>query len=259
MFKRYRWVILALLPVGALLGFLAAAVITYMMPRKYESIAVLQIPANTGSTPVDLRAEAAMVERGDALEQVIDAHDLTSRWSQPKQDALVALGKALTITPVDDGKRLTIRVVHTSRQDACDIAEALVSIYQKSRAESSLRAKEQAIGGASKAVLDLQASIEQGKEAINGYVGGLGKDGRDISEVKSKLDTDQKLLDEMMKKRVELAAMIPPEVTVVDKPEVSQIPCSPKVAENLVMGTAGGAMLLPALGALAMALFKRRS
>ncbi len=258
MFKRYRWVLLALVLLGAFLGLTAAAVITYVMPRKYESFAVLQIPANTDTTPVDLRAEAAMVERGDALEQVIDVHDLARRWSLPKEEALVALGKALTITPVDDGRRITIRVVHTSRQDACDIAEALVSVYQKSRAASLLRAKEQAIGGASKAVLDLQASIEQGKVDLNGYVGGLGKDGRDISEVKSKLDADQKLLDEMVKKRVELAAMIPPEVTVVEKPVVSQIPCSPKVAENVLMGTAAGALFLPLLGSLLIPLFVKK-
>jgi uncharacterized protein involved in exopolysaccharide biosynthesis len=259
MLKRFRWILLALLAVGALLGFLAAAVVTYVMPKKYESRAVLQIPAHPDASPVDMAAEVAMVERSVSLEQVIDTLDLTSRWILPKQEALDALRKCLTITRADGGKRITVRCEHTSREDARDIAEGVSSIYQKTRAESSLRAKEQAIGGASKAVLDVQVSIEQGKEALSGYVGGLGKDGRDISEVKSKLDSDQKLLDELMKKRVELAAMIPPEVTVVEKPVISQIPCSPKVTENLVTGTAAGTVFLPLLGAMALSLLKRRS
>lgn len=259
MLKRFWWILLALLPVGALLGLLAAAVVTYVMPRKYDSRAVLQIPSNPDSSPVDMAAEVAMVERSASLEQVIDTLDLTSRWILPKQEALDALRKCLIITRADDGKRITVRCEHTSREDARDIAEGVSSIYQKFRAGSSFRAKEQAIGGASKAVLDLQTSIEQGKEALSGYVGGLGKDGRDISEVKSKLDTDQKLLDELMKKRVELAAMIPPEVTVVEVPVISHIPCSPKVTENLVMGTAAGAVFLPLLGGMALSLLKRRS
>ena len=258
MLKRFWWILLALLPVGALLGLLAAAVVTYVMPRKYDSRAVLQIPANPDSSPVDMAAEVAMLERGDSLEQVIDALDLSSRWILPKQEALDALRKCLTITRADDGKRITVRCEHTSREDARDIAAEVSTIYQKSRAASSLRAKEQAIGAANKAVLDLQASIEQGKEALTGYVGGLGKDGRDISDVKSKLDADQKLLDGMMKKRVELAAMIPPEVTVVEKPVISQIPCSPKVTENLVTGTAARAVLLPLLGSLLIPLFVRK-
>lgn len=259
MLKRFWWILLALLPVGALLGLLAAAAVTYVMPRKYDSRAVLQIPANLDSSPVDMATEVAMVERSASLEQVIDALDLTSRWSLPKEEALDFLRKTLTITRADDGKRITVRCEHTSREDARDIAAEVTAIYQKSRAASSLRAKEQAIGGANKAVLDLQASIEQGKEALTGYVGGLGKDGRDISDVKSKLDADQKLLDGMMKKRVELAAMIPPEVTVVEKPMISPIPCSPNVTGNLVTGTAAGAVLLPLLVGMAMPLLKRRS
>ena len=258
MLKRFWWILLALLPVGALLGLLAAAVVTYLMPKKYESVAVLQIPSNPASSPVDMAAEVAIVERSASLEQVIDSLDLTSRWNLPKQEALDALRKCLAITRTDDGKRITVRCEHTSSEDARDIAAEVTTIYQKSRAASSLRAKEQAIGAASKAVLDLQASIEQGKEALSGYVGGLGKDGRDISDVKSKLDADQKSLDEMVKKRVELAAMIPPEVTLVEKPVISQIPCSPKVTGNLVTGAAAGAVFLPLLGALLIPLFVRK-
>lgn len=259
MLKRFWWILLALLPVGALLGLLAAAVVTYVMPRKYDSRAVLQIPANPDSSPVDMAAEAAMVERSASLEQVIDSLDLTSRWSLPKEEALDFLRKALTITRFDDGKRINVRCEHVSREDARDIAAEVAAIYQKSWAASSLRAKEQAIGALSKEVLDLQSAVEQGKETLGGYVGGLGKDGRDISDVKSKLDADQKLLDEMMKKRVELAAMIPPEVTLVEKPVISQIPCSPKVTGNLATGTAAGALLLPLLVGMMMPLLKRRS
>lgn len=250
MFKRFRWLLLAAIPAGALMGFLAAAVVTYVMPKKYESRAVLQIPANPGSSPVDMAAEAAMVERGDLLEQVVDGLNLAKRWSLPRQDTLHVLRKCLSVSRGDGESRLVIRAEHTDRECARDMAAEVAAIYQKSRAAASVRAKEQAIGSLSKEVLDLQAAVEQGKEALGGYVGGLGKDGRDISDVKSKFDADQKLLDEALKKRVELAAMIPPEVSVVEKPVVSQIPCSPKVVENLVMGSVGGALLLSLLAGL---------
>ncbi len=259
MFKRFRWLLLAAIPAGALLGLLAAAVITYLMPKKYESVAVLQIPANPDSLPVDMAAEAALVESGDLLEQVMESRDLAKRWNLPKQEALDALGKCLSVSRIDNESRLVIRAEHTDRECARDMAEEVAAIYQKSRAASSLRAKEQAIGALSKEVLDLQSAVEQGKETLGGYVGGLGKDGRDISDVKSKLDADQKLLDEMMKKRLELAAMIPPEVTLVEKPVISQIPCSPKVTGNLATGTAAGAILLPLLAGMMMPLLKRQS
>lgn len=258
MFKRFRWLLLAVIPAGALLGFLLAAVVTYLMPKKYESIALLQIPANPDSTPVDMRAEVAMVESGDLLEQVIEARDLAKRWNLPKQEAPGVLRKSFSVTRIDGENRLIIRAEHTSREDARDIAAEVTAIYQKSRAAASLRAKETAIGALGKEVLDLQAAVEQGKEALGGYVGGLGKEGRDISEVKSKLDADQKLLAEAMKKRVELAAMIPPEVTIVEKPVVSQIPCSPKVVENLMMGSVGGGVLLPLLVGLLLPLVARK-
>ncbi len=256
MFKRFWWIFVVMLPVGALLGLLAAAVVTYVMPKKYESIAVLQIPANPDSSPVDMAAEVALVERSSSLEGTVDALDLTSRWSLPKHEAVNVLKRSLTVTRADGEKRIAIRAEHTSREDARDIAAEVMSIYQKSRSEAALHAKEQAIGMAGKEILDLQAAVEQGKESLKGYVGGLGKGGQDISEVKSRLDADQKLLDEMMKKRVELAAMLTPEVAVVEPPEISNIPCSPQVTQNLVMGTAAGAlasilfaaMLIPLLG-----------
>lgn len=256
MFKRFGWIFAALFPVGALMGLMAAALATYVTPRKYDSVAVLQVAANPVSSPVDMAAEVALVERSGSLEQVGDALNLSSRWAVSKQEAVNSLKKSLTITRFDAERRITIRVELTNREDARDIAAELISVYQKSRAEAAVRAKEQAIGMAGMEVLDLQAAVEQGKEALQGYVGGIGKDGRDISDVKSKLDADQKLLDEMMKKRVDLAAMPASEVTVVKKPEIADVPCAPKVTQNLVKGTVAGAlasilfaaMLIPMLG-----------
>jgi uncharacterized protein involved in exopolysaccharide biosynthesis len=43
MFKRYWWMFLVMVPLGSLAGLLVAAVITYMMPKKYESEAIIQV------------------------------------------------------------------------------------------------------------------------------------------------------------------------------------------------------------------------
>ncbi len=43
MFKRYWWILLVMLPVGLFCGFLLAAAVTYVMPKKYESFATIEV------------------------------------------------------------------------------------------------------------------------------------------------------------------------------------------------------------------------
>jgi hypothetical protein len=43
MFKRFWWVFLAMMPAGLLVGLLLSAVVTYVMPKKYQSSVTIEV------------------------------------------------------------------------------------------------------------------------------------------------------------------------------------------------------------------------
>lgn len=139
-----------------LLIFMTAAVITYVLPKKYESKAVVQVnPAVLDVDPLGKRThspaagayltrsfipnEFSIIEMEQTLQRVIERLDLGARWNNMDQEMAMRVLKSILKTEQIRGTDLIeIRVRHQSAQDARDIAHA-VSIAYKERRESDER------------------------------------------------------------------------------------------------------------------------
>ena len=110
MFKRFWWMFFVMVPLGSIAGLLAAAVITYMMPKKYESETIIQIMPRSQAAGMEgfasqavpqPAAEAQILKSRKALDQVAANLDLPNRWNVDKETAIRILKAIVGRRPLD--------------------------------------------------------------------------------------------------------------------------------------------------------------
>ncbi len=134
-----------------LLIFMTAAVIIYVLPKKYESKAVVQVnhsileidplagatgPTFTGAYPSRsyIQNEFQVIVQEQTLKRVIERLDLSSRWNGMNPDSVIKVLKDIVKTKEIRGTDLIeITVRHHNAQDARDIADAVSRAYQERR------------------------------------------------------------------------------------------------------------------------------
>ncbi|MGC4015542.1 MAG: hypothetical protein QM755_13640 [Luteolibacter sp.] len=133
-FRRLWWLALIVTPVMMFVGLFCGGVIAYVMPKKYDSVAVINVaPASGQSVGVDDARAALAIEvmrSSGCLGRVSEKLELPNRWGLPKQDAIDVLRSA-TMIHHDAGTgifRITIR--HTNKEDARDAADELANTYR---------------------------------------------------------------------------------------------------------------------------------
>lgn len=185
MFKRYGWIPLVLIPVGAIAGLLIAAVITYVMPKIYESEAVIEVkpfadaplgpPRETeGEAPVWLLGEIEKMKSRLILERVSENLELPNRWSLAKEQVLPILKSSLKIQSIRGTDLVSIRVRRTSNVDAKEIAEEVAKSYKAYRAELEARESEKFRFELNKAVRDLEDKVEERRKVLSTIVRNKG-------------------------------------------------------------------------------------
>ena len=145
-----------------LLVFMTAAVITSVMPRKYESTTIVQVhpsmitvsPTRTGNrmhtgsvmTARYMENEFEAIIAPQTLSEAADALGLPARWEMDMDDVVKTLKQIVFAMPKRGTDYIEIRVRHANAEDACDISESISSAYisrrnrtEKNRAESALR------------------------------------------------------------------------------------------------------------------------
>lgn len=135
MFKRYWWMLFAMMPVGMLGSLLVAAVITYVTPKEFESYVTIEVKPvmregaffgktgrQDGMTEMFFATEFEKIKSRNSLSKVIDALELTNKWGLDKQSALQVLKKAVQTENVQDSGLIRLTVRHTNKVDARDIA-----------------------------------------------------------------------------------------------------------------------------------------
>lgn len=133
-----------------LLVFLTAAVITSVMPKKFESVAVVQVnPPNQNSSELGVimtrqffETQFEIIETSKNLKVVSDVLDLKSKWSLP-EDTVIAVLKNIVDTKQRTGTDLIeIKVEHIDKNLARDIAAEIALAYQTRRnSEEAQRAE----------------------------------------------------------------------------------------------------------------------
>jgi polysaccharide biosynthesis transport protein len=147
---RVRW---GLISLAFLLVLITAAVVTYFQPREYKSSAIIEVKptqenphifGNELNQPVHDPQLAPtvfqVVQRTGILYPVIDDLKLQDKWAKDlgrpsREEAYELLRKRLDVEEVRNTDLLLISVYDRNPQEAADIANKIVAVYQQKRVE----------------------------------------------------------------------------------------------------------------------------
>jgi capsular exopolysaccharide synthesis family protein len=176
--NRYGIILLTLL-----LVFMTAAVITYVMPKKFESEATIQVkPRMAGMSPLGERMNEAsgarlmtpqffatefeIIKSRNSLEKVVDNLQLVNRWNVDKETALKILKGIVDTQNLRGTDLISIRVRHTNKEDARNVAEEVARSYKTYREEIERRDAERALLELNKAVRDQEDKVEERRKVL---------------------------------------------------------------------------------------------
>jgi uncharacterized protein involved in exopolysaccharide biosynthesis len=280
-------------------GLLVAAVITYVMPKIYESEAVIEVkPRALGidshdsvtNTSQFVATEFEVMKSRNSLEKAVANLELVNRWMVDKETAIQILKGIVTTQNIRGTDLISIRVRHTNKVDARDIAAEVANAYKQYRAEIEERAAEAMLRELNKAVRDQEDKVEERRKLLATIVrtkgiifragdsnkaeaeedGSRGAasaqatepalDAQDYVDAKRKFEMEQELLQALKLKQMgeTIARKIPGEsVELHESPTIGRAPVSPNVTLNLSLGTVLGLVFSPLMALPLMWLLNR--
>ena len=203
--NRYGIILLTLLMV-----FMTAAVITYVMPKKYESQATIEVmPKAAGMSPLGTSmsevsggghisqqffgTEFEKIKSSNALAKVVQNLELVNKWGVDKETAVQILKGIVNTQNIRGTDLISISVRHTNKEDARDVAAEVSHSYQAYRAEIENRDAEKALYELNKAVRDQEDKVEERRKVLAQIVKtkGIIYKGQDSYYGQSGVDEDQ--------------------------------------------------------------------
>jgi capsular exopolysaccharide synthesis family protein len=202
--NRYGIILLTLL-----LVFMTAAVVTYVMPKKYESEATIEVKprwagvsplgpqiGDSGAsrmTPQFFGTEFEKIKSRNSLEKVIENLELVSRWNVDKETAFRMLKGIVNTQNIRGTDLISIRVRHSNKADAKDIALEVTRAYKSYRAEIEGRDSEVMLHELNRAVRDQEDKVEERRKSLATIVRtkGIIYKGADSFYGQSGVDEDQ--------------------------------------------------------------------
>lgn len=132
-----------------LLVFLTAAVITYVMPKKYESMALVEVkpivdmnptmggggggPTGMTMTRQFMNTQFEIIVAPATLELAIDKIHLETRWGENRKTVLKILQGIVRTSQRRGTDLIEISVRHRKKEDAQAVAEAVYQAYEQRR------------------------------------------------------------------------------------------------------------------------------
>jgi len=174
--NRYGVILLTLL-----LVFMTASVITYVMPKKYESFATIEVKPRGSSieplegitgrsmptmTPQFFGTEFEKIKSRNALKLVIEKLDLTTKWGMDFETALKVLRNIVDTQNIRGTDLISITVRHTNREDARDITAEVALAYKEYRTDLESRTANKGINELKKAVREQEDKVEERRKVI---------------------------------------------------------------------------------------------
>lgn len=165
--------------------FMTAAVITYVMPKKFESEAIIQVKQpGQGLSPLGDRfreatgkvtdqyfaTEFEVIKSRNSLEKVVDNLELVNHWNVDKETAISILKGIVGISNIRGTDLISIRVRHTNKVDARDIAEEVAEAYRQYRAELETREADRQLRELNKAVREQEDKVEERRKVLSTIV-----------------------------------------------------------------------------------------
>lgn len=175
--NRYGIILLTLL-----LVFMTASVITYVMPKMYESTAVLEVKPRVSTdifgpqgidmagqnlmTPQFFATEFEKIKSRNVLEKVVSNLQLTSHWDVDEETAYRILKGTVDTQNTRGTDLISIRVRHNNKDDARDIADEVARAYKEYREGLEGRDAQTALHELNKAVRNQTDQVEESRRIL---------------------------------------------------------------------------------------------
>ena len=180
--ERFGKKLLTLTLIAIPLGFLLASVIAYVMPRKYESRAVVQVNpshrlAMTPSgdllqsqmTPQFFATQFEVIRSQATLAMVAEKLNLANRWNTSVEDAIMQLSAIVHAQNIRGTDLIEINVMHPGPEDARDIAQGVYEAYKARRLQEEQKISEESLQQLIRAIADQQNMVNQTAKAMEQY------------------------------------------------------------------------------------------
>lgn len=202
--NRYGIILLTLL-----LVFMTAAVITYVMPKKYESQAVIELKQRSlgispfegdsrsyGSTPVTANffgTEFEKIKSSNSLAKVVENLELVNRWGVDKENAIQILKGIIVTNNIRGTDLISITVRHTDKEDARNVTAEVAKAYKTYRTEIESRDIDKGLYELNKAVREQEDKVEERRKVLTtiSRTKGIIYRGQDSFYGQSGVDEDQ--------------------------------------------------------------------
>lgn len=284
-----------MLAVGSVVGLLVAAVVTSVMPKKYESETVVELrtskPSGNRAAVADVdsksrfETELEKILSRNILGRVVDTLQLGNQWSVDKETAIRILKMIVVTQQIKTTDLVSIRVQHINKVDARDIAMEVARSYKSYRMETDKREQESALYELTKEVRNQEDKVEESRRILPIIVKTKGiilddkpptvtqsntetkeeavrrnLDLLDYLDAKRVFETDQEYLKTMKLKLLEMNLrhkMADSGVDIHDEAVIAEAPISPNVSLNLTLGMLAGFLLSPLMALSAIWVMNR--
>lgn len=203
--NRYGIILLTLL-----LVFMTAAVITYVMPKKYESSATIEVkPKSIGQSPFEgmnspsygttpmtaqfFGTEFEKIKSSNSLAKVVENLSLVNKWGVDKETAIRILKGIVNTQNIRGTDLISITVRHTDKEDARNVTAEVAKAYKAYRTEIESRDADKGLYELNKAVRDQEDKVEERRKVLATIVRtkGIIYKGQDSFYGQSGVDEDQ--------------------------------------------------------------------
>jgi capsular exopolysaccharide synthesis family protein len=203
--NRYGIILLTLL-----LVFMTAAVITYVMPKKYESSATIEVkPKSIGQSPFEgmnspsygttpmtaqfFGTEFEKIKSSNSLAKVVENLSLVNKWGVDKETAIRILKGIVNTQNIRGTDLISITVRHTDKEDARNVTMEVAKAYKAYRTEIESRDADKGLYELNKAVRDQEDKVEERRKVLATIVRtkGIIYKGQDSFYGQSGVDEDQ--------------------------------------------------------------------
>ncbi len=173
---RVRWILIGL---AFLLTVLAAAVVTFFQPREYQSSVFIEVRSTAENPRIFTTGGDAnipihdpqlaptvfqVIQRTGVLYPVVEDLKLQEKWSRggplTREQAYNILRTKLQVDEIRNTDLLQISVFDTNAQEAADIANKIVSVYQDKRVEEEKDILNRAVSTMNEEVTKQQKKVD---------------------------------------------------------------------------------------------------
>jgi len=179
---RVRWVLILL---AFLLVLLTAAIVTYFQPREYQSSVFVEVRSTAQNVRIFGQGDPnqpihdpqlaptvfQIIQRTGVLYPVIDDLNLQDRWTKngvrpSREQAYQRLRSRLDVDEVRNTQLLQISVFSTDPQEAADIANKIVAVYQDTRVDEEKEIMNRAIASMNEEVARQQKKVDDASAEV---------------------------------------------------------------------------------------------